>query len=68
MKKRAAVLFLLFLSSVLVPVIGFGAQSTADVPATEELKAKARVEIRRVEALLAAAPLEAAALQPTHHP
>lgn len=28
----------------------------------------ARAEIRRVEALLASAPTEAAVLQPTHHP
>jgi len=45
MKKIAAVLFLIGLSAVLLPAMIFGAQSTADVPATEELKAKARAEI-----------------------
>lgn len=45
MKKIAAVLFLIGLSAALVPAMIFGAQSTADVPATEELKAKARADI-----------------------
>ena len=45
MKKLAAVLFLIGLSAALVPAMIFGAQSTADVPATEELKAKARADI-----------------------
>ncbi|MBB5346963.1 polysaccharide biosynthesis/export family protein [Desulfoprunum benzoelyticum] len=45
MKKMAAVLFLMFLSAVVMPTMVFAAQSTADVPATEELKAKARADI-----------------------
>lgn len=45
MKKMPVVFSLIFLSAVLFSAMVFGAQSTADVPATQELKETARKDI-----------------------